>query len=274
MKRTLMFLFVVLSVAACGSGGSDGPAAADVDEGTGASVDVSNSSTVEGHLKTIIGIVDDSFDTAQSNSSSTSSSNPTVSSTSGGSSPSSSMVIGAAFEGEEGALKGSSTGICVTNNYSKDINKTLNGTKGTAVFTGNASAEKIGSDQLTMSADIKGVFNGYQRYSSSYTLTGTTNMEGGGEITKGLSALCSSLNTSGLELSVTARYFGSISISGAIGAAMSYDFDVTENASGGKETITVEGTAQFKSNDKTVNCTVGRNSDPDTDVNNYTITCN
>ncbi len=112
-------------------------------------------------------------------------------------------------------------------------------------------------------------------------MTGSAHKKSDAVLTEGLDYLCSqsgqNLDDFVMTSSLSDEYSGEFSISGKIGAAVTFSYTVSADVSNESGTevanITVSGTAEFKSNDKTVACTIGRSGAADTDIDNYLITC-
>lgn len=169
--------------------------------------------------------------------------------------------------------------VCNGEKYSKDVNVKLTSSGGSAAFTGVIEAEKE-SGGLVASLNMDGVFSNYGLSGGIY-ITGSAHKKSDVTLTEGLDYLCSQSGQNLDEFVITGsssdEYSGEFSISGKIGAAVTFSYTVSADISTESETevtnIAVNGTAEFKSNDKTVTCTIGRNNAPDTDIDSYLITC-
>lgn len=265
-------------VSACGSDGNSAPTIEDVDEGSGASVNLSTPSNAESIVKTILNNSSNAFDSAESSSSSSSST--------GSSGSSSSTTIKSLVKSSSGDAKLDQ--FCSTGHYEEAINKTIKGYSGTAVFIGNTISDKTSEDQATTSINVDGNFTNFVYYTpakgKSYKLTGTAHMDGEANITKGLKQLCS-LALSDAEFDETTNVSissdiyehttGAFTVSGDIGAAIVFDLTTTMAISNDSNSesydISISGTASLKSGGKTVECVIGKTGDME--YSSLTVDC-
>lgn len=262
MKKMLMVLVVTLLSVGCSGGGGDGGAntsIGEVTEGTGPTLDISKTTDAAKYVDSVITAVQNGFDMAD---------NQTAS--------------GDATKGMMSKSTGSESEIfskiCAGNSYSKEISVTLKSLSGgTAQFTGNISASPSGSDGLLASIDLSSEFKDYG--AGLIKFSGNTKKSGSGGFTKGIKVLCSGQVTAETQIegSSSETYSGALSISGEIGAAISYKYttanDFTSLSEGGLQNIKIEGTAEFKSGGKVVTCTIGHDPSPDADIDNYVVSC-
>lgn len=287
MKKTL---FVCLAILLSGyfaillscSGGSGPPSAEDLDEGTGAPLNLSgsvsgNTTDTELLVKSVIDQANTSF--AMSTATITS-----TSSTTGGSSSSSTdysieetPVLEAPSTSKALITKSLGTSseyyqICSGSGYTQSIDKQIKGSSGTATFTGSIKTTKTAEDQANTNIDVSGTFDNFKYYSSkNAALTGTAKLTGSVTVTKGVKALCDAA-LSGQPYDIDDYSFaatayqqtsGSFSVSGDWGAAIS--FAVATNAIFDPDAknmgATISGSASIKSGGKTTTCAISGSID-------------
>lgn len=180
--------------------------------------------------------------------------------------------------------------FCTKGSYSKDFNAyILNGSTGTASLTGSYEITKTGDDSADANIDIESKFtNFYRRRISNkkYFITGTSSVKVESSITKGLDVMCNMFmattepnfdcpSENEVAGDLYEHFMGSFSISGDAGAAITFDYTVkgTETIPCGPTNITVTGSAQIKSGEQVVTCSISRDSSPDTDIDNYSVVC-
>lgn len=263
MNNKILVALGWLFFVACGGGSGNGtPPVSEVEEGTGPTLDITRTSDVESYVKTILEGLENSFDSAED-----------------GNTSQSSSVIPMALIVKSASQNSDIDQICNNGGYSRDINVTLNGYNGgTATVTGDVNATRQG-DTVSGSLDLDGIFENYSITSSLY-LTGTAHADADEAITQGLNYICSNLQNPSsfvFEGSGSANYSGAFTVSGSIGGAISFNYtvavDLSSESDNGYSNISVNGTAEVSSGGNAITCSVGRDSDPDTDIDNYQITC-
>lgn len=265
MKKIIMFAVCLLVVSCGGGGGSGAPTAENLDEGTGATLDLSgsasgNTTDTEVVVKSILDQTNNTFNLSTSKAMSVKSIDTTSE-----------------------LYK-----MCTTNSYTQTINKQISGTSGTADFTGSISMSKTSADQASINENISGTFDNFKYYGSTkdVTIDGTATVTGSGTMTKGLKALCDAAMSGqdpgefAVAINTHQQSSGTFSISGEYGAAISFTVstDVSIDSEAKIFSLTTSGSASVKSDGKTVACTingslVGSGGDDDLDSASYKVIC-
>lgn len=178
--------------------------------------------------------------------------------------------------------------ICTKNSATMSFGPaTISGDGGSITVSGNGGASRD-DDTGSFEQSADGTLSAYG-YSSvalgkKFTMTGDVTYTADGSALHGLSEFCAAVSTAKHETTATSNpvhqdltetYSGSLSISGDLGAAIT--FQVTAVTSSEAETITYDGTAAVKSGTDTTECRVeGTVSSDSIDSNTFeglTIDC-
>lgn len=300
--RSLALPLCLLFLVSCSGGGGGGDVLSLPGEGSGPALDISNTVEIESTIKSAISDADSSYisflkSTSQTSSVGTDTTTAAPATTTGENSvdlainlnpPTTNTAdaeIGKAVTTTSNAL----SVLCSTGSYSETLDKILNGSTGSAHYTGNREAHKTSADSAVFSENASAEFSDYSFSTPGNSadptykpvtikLTGTYKVDINQEASKGIAGLCA--GTDGAKEIDFANSFketknGSLSISGSYGGALAYVINTSykQAYSGKLEDIqlaklehTVSGTATFKSGDKTIDCTISG-------TNGYVVKC-
>lgn len=252
MYKPLMIVLCAVALTACGGGGNSLPNIDDVEMGTGTSLNLAAdpSSTKSLADDTIFAVAV--------------------------------AVMKGVAEGRTVEQKVQDVkNICTKNSATMTYGPvTINGDGGNATIGGSGSATRD-DDTGSFEQAIDGTMSVYG-YSSvtlgkKLAITGDVTYSADVNVTAGLNAWClpAQATLSPVDQDLTETYSGSLSISGDLGAAMT--FQVTAVTNSEAETITYDGTAAVKSGTDTTECSItGTVSSDSIDHNTFedlTIDC-
>lgn len=258
MYKHLMIVLCAAALTACGGGGNSLPNINDVEVGTGTSLNLAADSSSTKSL------VDDTIFAVA------------VAVAKG-------LDEGATSDQEQQTL----VDICTKNAATMTFGPaTISGDGGSITVSGNGSASRNG-DTGSFEQFADGTLSAYG-YSSvalgkKFTMTGNVTYTADSNVLHGLSEFCTTATakhettatSNPVHQDLTETYSGSLSISGDLGAAIT--FQVTAAASSEAGTITYDGTAAVKSGTDTTECSItGTVSTDSIDSNTFeglTIDC-
>lgn len=275
MKKSLLLMTAVVLLCSCGgdNGGGGSPDVSDLPEGTGAQLDLATTDSakkaeIANLVEQIIAGSGNSLGDAESSAS-----------------------VGKSMMQKATSGNNLFTELCSSGSYSKTYQDViLNGhSSGKVSVSGSVSASKASDDNGNIKTSFDGVFTNYStnvyKNGEYVNLTGTISSDADLTISSGLKIICDFIQY-GTKPSQTAsgamngsnHLVGALSLSGGVGGALAFDITVAASYSSIAGTtntgdITVSGAATLKSGGATTTCSVGRDSDPDTDIDNYKVTC-
>ncbi len=255
MKYTMIFLLALVATA-CGGGGSNMPSIDDITEGDGPTLSVSTDATTTSTVvKDVLFAVAD--------------------------------AVGKGIEDANSSAQEEQDLLDLCQKGSSDLSSgpiTINGNSGTVRVTSEGTANRTndtGFASQTSTAEFTAYgFTGITQ--KSYAVSGDVDYGFEADVDAGLNAMCDELTTAkhegeddiAIHQVVTETLTGGLSISGTVGAAVT--FNVTAITDAEAKTITYDGDAVVKSNNITTDCTISGTVDSSVDANSFeslTVDC-
>ncbi len=276
-NRSALLLFVIVFCASCSGGGgvgANGPASLDgIEEGSGVALDISRTDEISRIVSNVIGNVQTAFSSVDSVNGTKSLSPQQPMEKSGD-------ISGLADKGLKSYQNEFMVNLCKNGTSGRVYDLSLTGAYGSATIDGSENAAMDGEDKSVLTLNLEGSFfdylnSAYSASGSRILVKGQASMEGSSTVEKGMTWICdmwTKEGSSGREYSQSEsiRLYGVFSLSGSVGAAMSFDFTNTmstkysEPVSHGDTWVYAEpthdidfsGSAKFKSGGKEISCTI------------------
>ena len=222
MKRTIIIVGLMTWLAACGGNTSQG--VNETDEGNGPTLDVSTpagKTKAEAIIKMVLQEVNKVFNN---------------------------LKLPGINASEELSK------ICTENNYSISLDTSVAGkTGGEANISATASTNKVADDKLGITVDYTGIFDDYGF--NTIAITGNVDMNVAAAIQKGFKEVCAGNDDPIIAGDGLQHAYGTLSISGSVGAAVAFDTTTSLNFSPEEDTvINMQGDISFKSGGDILEC--------------------